>query len=198
MRYLAAFAFAILFANVASSQGRFGIKAGPVFNYINTKGSGTADFSDLKAGFTIGVSYEMLANKNFGIQPELLFTSLSADENTSNSKLSMQYFQIPVLLKAITNKGNFSAYAGPQLGFLTKATIEGPSGGKSDYVKSMTETDFAAVIGFEYVTTLNITINARYVHGLSNVIEAEYDTFKSRHQYAAVTVGYLFGGRKKQ
>jgi opacity protein-like surface antigen len=197
MRYLTAFALAMLFAGVASSQGRFGIKAGPVFNYINTKGVEQGDYSNVKTGYTIGISYAMLAGKNFGIQPELNFTRLSADESNAGSTLTMQYFQLPVLLKAITNKENFSVYAGPQLGFLTKATLETTSG-KSDFIKNMTETDFAAVIGVEYITTLNITVNARYVHGISNVIKAEYDSFKSRHQYAAVTVGYLFRNKKKQ
>ena len=197
MRYLAAFTLAMLIAGIASSQGRFGIKAGPVLNYINTKGEQRGDYSELKTGFTIGVSYELLAGKNFGVQPELNFIRLTSDESISNSTLKMQYVQIPVLLKGIANKGNFSVYAGPQLGFLTKATMETPTG-KSDYVKNLTETDFSAVIGFEYVTTLNITINARYVHGMSNVLKVEYDTFKSRHQYAAFTVGYLFGRKNKQ
>lgn len=186
----------MLLAGVASSQGRFGVKAGPVFNYINTKGAQLGSYSDLKTGFTAGISYALAAGKNFGVQPELNYLGIKADESISNSTIKMQYVQVPVLLKAITNKANFSAYAGPQLGFLTRATIETPSG-KSDYVKSMTETDFSAVFGFEFITPINVTINARYVHGLSNVIKAEFDTFKSRHQYGAVTVGYLFGNKRK-
>jgi hypothetical protein len=102
-----------------------------------------------------------------------------------------------VLLKAVTNQQNFSAYIGPQLSFLTHASMKNAAG-KSDVTKNITETSFDGILGIEYVFPINVTINARYMHGMGNVFKSEYDTFKSRHQYIAVTVGYLFKNKKKQ
>ncbi len=196
MRYLAAAVLAILFAGAASSQGRFGIKAGVVINYINTEGDG-GSFSDVKTGFTGGVSYTLPVTSCFTIQPELNFVSLQSEESLTSSTIDLDYFQLPVLLKAVNKKQNFSAYIGPQLSFLTNATSKSASG-KTDITSDVTETHFDGVIGIEFVTPINITINARYVHGMSNVFKAEYDSFKSRHQYIGLTVGYLFRSKAKQ
>ncbi|HEY0678220.1 MAG TPA: porin family protein [Chitinophagaceae bacterium] len=195
MRYLTVAVLALLCAGTASSQGQFGVKSGVVINYINTEGNG-GTYSDVRAGFTIGASYSMSAAKNFAVQPELNYTTLSSNETISNATIHLAYFQVPVLLKYVTTKQNFSLYAGPQFGFLTKADRKISGGGKTDITKELTETDFAGVFGVEFVTPINITINARYVHGMSNVIKSEFDTFKSRHQYGALTVGYLFRNKK--
>lgn len=197
MRYLAVAALALLLAGTASSQGRFGAKAGLVLNYINTEGSGGGSFSDLKAGYAFGFSYEMSASNNFAIQPEFNVIRLNSNEAISNSKVKFGYVQIPVLLKGVTNNQQFSVYAGPQLSFLTSASMT-DAGGKRDITKDVTETLFDGVFGLEYVTTLNISINARYTHSFSNVFKAEYDGFKSRHQYLSVMIGYRFGKKKTQ
>lgn len=196
MRYLAVAALAMLIAGTASSQGRFGVKAGLVLNYINTEGSG-GDYSEVKANYTFGASYTMPASTNFIIQPELNFTRLTSDDAITNSTARFGYIQIPVLLKGVNNNQNFGVYVGPQLSFLTDATRKNADS-KTDITKQVTETLFDGVFGIEYVTSLNITINARYVHSFSNVFKTEYDGFKSRHQYIAFTVGYLFGKKKTQ
>jgi hypothetical protein len=196
MRYLAVAVLALLVAGTASSQGRFGIKAGPVFNYINSEGNG-GDFSEVNTGATFGFSYSVPASARLTIQPELNYITLSADESLSNSTYNLDYFQIPILFKGTTKKGDFSFYAGPQLSILAKARRE-TGNTKSDATSEVTETDFSALAGIEYVTPVNITLNARFTQGFSNVIKAEFDTFKSRHQYVTLTVGYLFGKKKAQ
>lgn len=196
MRYLAAFALAMLFAGVASSQGRFGLKAGIVLNYLDTKG-GTAggSYTDLKVGGTFGASYAMSLTNRWQIQPELNFVRLSSNEVFTSSTVRLNYVQIPVLFKAVTDKKNVGFYLGPQLSFLGKAIIDAPTGEKN-IRKQVNQTGFDAVAGFEFITPVNVTINVRYVYGTTNVFKAEFDTYKSRHQYGAITVGYLFGKNK--
>lgn len=196
MRYIAAVVFALLCAGAASSQGHFGVKAGIALNYINTKGSNAPDFSDVTLNHTFGFTYNIPAAKNFAIQPELGFVRLTGEEGLSSSTAKFDYIVVPVLFKAVTNQQNFSAFIGPQLGFLTNASMKTPAG-KSNIRKDVTETDFAGVFGVQYVTTLNISVDARYVHGMSNVFKTEYESFKTRHQYVALTVGYIFGKNKK-
>lgn len=197
MRYLAAAVLALLIAGTASSQGRFGVKAGPVFNYLNTEGENNGSFSDVKTGFTFGFSYALPASARFTIQPELNYIILYTDESLTSSTFHLDYFQIPVLLKGTTAKGDFSFYAGPQLSILAHATSK-TGNTNTDLTTRITETDFAGLIGLEYVTPINVTLNARFTQGFSNVIKAEFDTFKSRHQYITLTVGYLFGKKKTQ
>jgi hypothetical protein len=196
MRYLALAALALLLAGTASSQGRFGVKAGPVFNYINTKNTG-GSFTDLKTGYSFGFSYIMPASTNFQVQPEFNFTHLTSDEAITNSTVKFNYVQIPVLLKGVTNNQKLALYAGPQLSFLTSSSIKGGTG-QTDISKSSTETLFDGVFGLEYLLPLNLTLNARYVHSFSNVFKAEYDGFKSRHQYLGVLIGYRFAKKKTQ
>ncbi|MGB8195226.1 MAG: porin family protein [Chitinophagaceae bacterium] len=195
MRQLAVLVLAMIFAGTAFSQG-FGAKAGIVLNYIDTEGNGSGSFSNLKVNHTFGFSYAMVASKNFHVQPELNFTHLTSDEGITNSSVKLNYIQIPVLLKGVTNNQNFSFYVGPQLSFNTKASLTNATG-KSNIEKDVNQTGFDAVVGMEYVLPMNITINARYVYGTTNVFKAEYDTFKSRHQFGAITVGYLFRNKKK-
>jgi hypothetical protein len=194
MRYLAAAVLAMLFAYTASSQGHFGIKAGPVLNYLKTKGSG-GDFSEVKAGVTFGFSYSLPASARFHVQPEFNYIALQAEESVTATTYHLNYYQVPVLLKLLNSKGDFSVYAGPQLSILAHASKKSGNT-KSDATANVTETDFSALGGIEYVTPLNITLNARFTQGFSNVFKAEFDTYKSRHQYLTVAVGYLFGKKK--
>lgn len=196
MRYIAAFALAMLFAGVASSQGRFGLKAGMVLHYLDTEGPTTGGtYSDVKAGGTLGATYAMPLNNRWQVQPEINFVRLSAKEALTSSTLKLNYVQIPVLFKALTNNKMVGFYFGPQLSFLGKAVSDAPSGEKN-VRKSINQTGFDAVGGVEFITPINVTINLRYVYGTTNVIKSEFDTFKSRHQYGAVTIGYLFGKNK--
>ena len=196
MRYLAVAALALLLAGTASSQGRFGVKAGLVLNYINTEGTG-GSFSNMKTSYTFGFSYIMPVSTNFQVQPEFNFTHLTSDEAITNSTVKFSYFQIPVLLKGVTNSQKLAVYAGPQLSFLTSSEMKGGTG-QTDISKNLTETLFDGVFGMEYLLPLNLTINARYTHSFSNVFKAEYDGFKSRHQYFSVLIGYRFSKKKTQ
>lgn len=195
MRYLAAVVLAMLFAGAASSQGRFGVKAGPVFNYIKTRGDNGGSFPNVKTGFTFGFSYSLPASTRFSVQPELNYIILYSDEAFTSTKFHLDYYQIPVLLKGTSAKGDFSFYAGPQISILAHASRKTGTT-KSDATPLVTETDFSALAGLEYVFPINITLNARFTQGFSNVLKTEFDTFKSRHQYVTLTIGYLFPKKK--
>ena len=198
MKKLTAVFITTIFAYTAFSQGYFRVHAGPVFNYLNAEGN-NGDFSKLNTGYTFGVGYEMVAAKNFSIQPELNFAHLKAEEAVTSSNVKFDYIQIPVLLKAVSNTRNFSFYLGPQLGFLTKGSVRPTSGGggSQDIKDNLTQTDFSGVIGIEYVLPANIALNARFISGFSNVYKAEFDSpNETRHQIFVLTVGYIFSKKK--
>jgi Outer membrane protein beta-barrel domain len=195
MKKLTVVFITLLFAYTGFSQSYFRVQAGPVFNYLKAEGTDVG-FDNLNTGFTFGAAYEMVAAKNFSIQPELNFTHLSAEESITTAKLKFDYIQIPLLLKAVNNKRNFSFYVGPQLGFLTKGTLE-QSGSSSDIKDDLTQTDFSAVLGIEYVLQVNVFLSARFTQGFSNVYKAEFDSPNTtRHQIFGVGVGYIFTKKK--
>jgi hypothetical protein len=134
----------------------------------------------------------MIADKNFSVQPEFNFTHLKTTETSSSTDIKFDYIQIPVLLKAVSSKRTFSAYVGPQLGFLTKGSAEN-NGNSTDIKDNLTQTDFSGILGIEFVFTGNITLNARFTQGFSNVYKAEFDSGeKTRHQVISLLVGYIF------
>jgi hypothetical protein len=118
MKKLTAVFLALIFAYTGFSQGLFRVQAGPVFNYLKAQGEGK--FTKVHTGFTMGVGYEMIASKNFSVQPEFNYMHLSTEETVNNAEIKFDYVQVPVLLKGVNDKRTFSAYTGPQLGFLTK------------------------------------------------------------------------------
>jgi opacity protein-like surface antigen len=196
MKKLTAVFITLFFAYTALCQGHFRVQAGPVFNYLKDEG-GAGDFSKLNTGFTLGVGYEMQAAKNFSIQPEFNFVHISAEEGVSSTDIKFDYLHIPVLLKGITNNRKVSVYLGPQLGFLMKSSAKNAGGGSQDIKDDLTQTEFAGVVGFEYVFPQNITLNARFIQGFSNVYKAEFDSPQTtRHQIFALTAGYIFKKKK--
>ena len=194
MKKVAAVLITFVFVYTGLCQDHFRVQAGSVFNYLNAQG--TASYSKLRVGFTFGAGYEMVAAKHFSIQPELNFTHLNVKETVTASDIKLSYIQIPVLLKCVDRNRTFSGYVGPQLGFITKATSK--SAGKSTDIKdNLTQTEVSGLVGIEYITPINITINARFSQGFSNVFKVEFDNHnKSRNQSFFLTVGYVFGNKK--
>jgi hypothetical protein len=194
MKKLTAIIITIFFVYTGFSQGLFRVQAGPVFNYLKAEGDGS--FVKVHVGYTVGVGYEMIASNHFSVQPEFNFIHLKTNESVTNSDIKFDYLQIPVLLKGVTSSRNFSVYAGPQISFLTKSSLE--NGGNTSNIKDdLTQTDFSGVVGFEYIFPLYITLNARFTQGFSNVYKAEFDSPNTtRHQYLTVTVGYVFAKKK--
>jgi hypothetical protein len=87
----------------------------------------------------------------------------------------------------------FNIYAGPQLSFLTtgKAKVGNI---ESSIKESLTQTDFSAVFGAEFVTARGFVFSGRYQYGLSNITKVELsNSYESRHRAYQLTVGYLFG-----
>jgi len=167
-------ALVLTVASVASvvAQGiGFGIKAGA--NIANTDIS--SDFGSLntksKFGFHAGAFATIMFSDKLGIQPELLYSSQGSeyDEPSFTGELNMSYLNIPVLLRYNLNE-MFSLHVGPQFGFLTKAE-EDLNGTVSDIKDDFKGSDISAAFGLDVDLPMKLGFGARYVLGLSNVLE---------------------------
>jgi hypothetical protein len=91
----------------------------------------------------------------------------------------------------------FSLEAGPQIGFLTSAKVNGTSGGTTvdvDAKRFFNSTDFGINFGAGYDFTKKISAGIRYNLGLSNIGSNEFvsDGDKITNSVFSISVGYKF------
>ena len=155
------FSFAVTNAQIA-----IGPKAG--INISNLSGLST---NEIKAkslvGFHLG-GYVAFRFGNIAIQPELLYSTQGAkiDSVGGSENLKLNYFNIPVMLKYITNSG-FYLETGPQLGFRTSAKF-----GSKDVKETVKSSDFSWDVGLGYQKN-GLGLGARYCVGISKLGDAE-------------------------
>lgn len=133
----------------------------------------TEDNYETKAivGFHAGAYVTFNLGRNFAIQPELVYSTQGGtiEGNGFTEDLKLNYFNIPVMVKFLTNKG-FYIEAGPQLGFNTgdldtenlESSIEG-----SDF-------SICGGIGFQ-PTKSPFGIGVRYNAGMGTTGEINFD-----------------------
>ncbi len=178
--FAAAAVFAFGFANAQdSSNMSFGVKGG--LNMSNY--TGDAD-TDSKIGFFVGGFAEFKVTEKFAVQPELLFSALGAKDNDFDESLNANYILVPVMAKFyVTEK--FNLEAGPQVGFLMSAKIDG-----EDVKDAFKSTDFAFNLGAGFDVTENLNVGLRYSLGLSNV--SDFDGADIKTSNIGLGLGYKF------
>ena len=151
---------------VSQAQVKFGGKAG--LN-LSTFSGDDADGAKSKIGFNIGALVEIPVASSFAVKPEVVFSTQGAkDEEGGDTKLNMNYLNVPVLGKYTSTSG-FFAETGPQIGFLMSAKA------KSDEVDidvkdGFKSTDFSWAFGIGYeMLESGFGVNLRYNLGLSNL-----------------------------
>lgn len=189
-------------ANMEALQ--IGARAG--YNHANLRGD-TPEGMNTQAlgGFHLGLFVELPVAPRVSIQPEVLYSTQGAKLEGSVAGVSTettirsQYINVPVLAKIYVVEG-LNLQVGPQIGFLTGGEITGRVGGvesTSDVTDSMNSIDFGAVVGAGYKVANNITIDARYNFGLSNVMDDSSNQNISagndwKNGVFSVGVGYQF------
>jgi hypothetical protein len=109
--------------------------------------------------------------------------SFSEGEVSGTMKVNVDYIEIPLLLKCnLVSRGSTvpSIYAGPFVGFLTKAEmtmkITGYPEEKEDIKDNMKSTDYGVAFGVglsQHLGAVKLTLDARYDLGLANVAKPE-------------------------
>lgn len=186
----------------AQQEVKFGPKAG-----VNFANLSNLDDSEMKIGFHVGAVAEIKFNDKFSIQPELLYSAQGAKSSYSflgqniENTLSLDYINIPIMAKYYIVDG-FSVEAGPQVGFLTKAELEGTFGnltGTTDIKDNVKSVDFGVNFGLAYDLPNGFFVNARYNLGLAKLGDSENSPNNvssllkdSKNSVIQVGVGYKF------
>lgn len=164
-------AFIVLVSNTISAQG-FGVRAGANFSDITGSGLDT----NVKTGMYVGVFKEIPLIKGLlFIQPELQYSQEGFDNKIKDVKID--YISVPIMAKVYALK-LLSFETGPQFGF--------PISDNLDVLKT---NSFVTSWGFGMSLNLplGLSINARYITGLSDAID-KIDSNKSE----VIQVGAAF------
>lgn len=154
-KILVLFIFVAVNAHLTNAQG-FGIRGGVNFSDINGSGLDT----DVKTGLYVGVFKEIpLVKSLLFIQPELQYSQEGFDTNIDDVKID--YLSVPIMAKVYVLK-LLSFETGPQFGFPI-----------SDNLDVLDTESFVTSWGFgmNINLPLHLSINARYVTGLTDAID---------------------------
>ena len=145
----------------------FGVKAGVNFTNIHTRGGSngaTGNIGNAKTGFHIGAVAEIMLNRKFALQAELLFSAQGTELTgiiDSGNTISLNYINVPLMAKFYVVKGLFIE-AGPQIGLLVSSEYK--SSGDFD----PNPVDFGANFGLGFKLKNGLNFSARFNQGLSD------------------------------
>ncbi|MCA0153848.1 porin family protein [Winogradskyella vincentii] len=177
---------------ILQAQVKFGAKAG--VNFASITGEDTDDLDGITS-FHIGAMVEIPVSEKFSVQPELLYSAQGAttSEDGMDLDFKVNYINVPIMAKYFVAEG-LSLEAGPQLGFLIDAEIEG--GDVSIDIKDQVNSfDFGVNFGLGYKLDSGLNFGARYNLGLSDGND-DPEFFESEEAFKngvfQFSIGYFF------
>lgn len=164
---------------VAGFNVAFGAKAG--LNFATVFGD-TSDPS-LLVGVHFGGTAELTINKQFAVQPEVLF-STQGSSYSKKENIQLNYLLFPIIGKYYIIE-NLSLEAGPHLGLLLSARDGG-----ENLKKHVSATDVGFNIGAGYKLKNKINFGLRYSIGLTNINNDSNN--KINNAVLQLSAGYFF------
>ncbi|MEJ7625441.1 MAG: porin family protein [Ferruginibacter sp.] len=173
--------------SVSAQSFKIGIKGGADINKI----SGKSFKDEFSFGYHLGAFAEIGLTSRFGIQPEVLFSQVTADTSSNFSqvyqfnnisKIKLSYLKIPLLLNYMPNKF-VSLQAGPQYGILIDQNKDLLKNGKDAFSNG----EFSMLGGIQ-LNISKIRIYGRYAVGLNNINDID-DQEKWKNQTVQLGIG---------
>ena len=163
-----------------ATQGQhphWGIKGG--INVANIDIQHAAD-PDYKIGMHIGGLAHIHLSQHFALQPELMYSNQGAERTIGGTdyKTKLHYVNVPILLQFMTGSG-FRLQTGPQVGVLVSAKSK-VNDTETDADDSYKTPDFSWSFGASYVTMKGLGFDARYNHGISNILDAPGNKYRNK------------------
>lgn len=186
---------AISFAGFSQAQLAIGLKGGLNLSKIDFNSDVQANVNN-RTGFHAG-AFALVKIASFGIQPEVLFSKQGSKftVNTANYTANFDYINVPVMFKLYLPLG-LNLQAGPQFGFLTVHDLKAAVSGSTQTIENnfKKKQDTALALGAGWDLPFHLTIDARYVLGLSDmkfqVSTSQPVEFKNK--VVQISVGYKF------
>ena len=180
-------------SNRESMAVSFGVKGGVNFATLN----GGIESPDSRINFHAGALVEFPIAEIFSIQLEALYSGQGAEiggegPDGDDAELQLDYINVPLLAKFYIFEG-FSVEAGPQFSFLLNDEIDlNPNSGSGDspspFRNELKTFEVGAAGGVTFQTPNGIFATARYIQGISNII----DNTNIQNSVFQLGVGYKF------
>ncbi len=203
---LTVISLASLQAAYGQVQIGIGLKGGLNFASLNGVTSPSAAFSN-STGYHAG-AYFLFKFTKIGIQPEIIFSKQghSFKTGTTNYTDNIDYINIPVMLKLYL-AGGFNLQAGPQFGFVSKATgnvintATGTITSGQDIKSFLQTTDVSVGVGLGWDLPFGLNLGARYNIGVADInkytggtipggVATSLGTSSAKNQVFQLSVGY--------
>jgi Outer membrane protein beta-barrel domain len=153
----------------AWAQVDIGVKAGMNVSTVKYK---NADPNTASIGFNAGALAQITVTKGFFIRPELLYSVKGYQFATmgggGKGTLNLSYINIP-LLAGFPVGDQFQFLAGPEIGFMTKASSKF-GGNKEDVTDNFQHFDWGLDIGATCKITPVLGVEARYNYGFRGLV----------------------------
>lgn len=160
----------------------FGVKAGANIANLRQENLSAPTGIDNKTSFNGGFFVNLPLGGNVALQPEIIYNGQGAkltstttpplgQPTTTITEQDLNYISLPIMLQVKATNGLFLE-VGPQASYLIRAKRDangaaGEVNNKSDFDNF----DIAANGGIGWLSRVGFGINARYSHGLSNILE---------------------------
>jgi|688.fasta_scaffold355897_2 hypothetical protein len=170
----------ILKSNSQENRIAFGIKAGPSYTGLS-QNPAMADIrqGSFKWAFHAGVFMKIPLSKTFSIVPEVNYSAQGQKTDyifwsrPQKTEVTLNYLTMPLMIdiKGINIEGtrNVNIQVGGQYGYLLFGDEPFDRPGDPNYKPMFTTHDFSLCVGFSASLTDNISIGARYIHGLTDI-----------------------------
>lgn len=174
-----------------AAQPRAGIKAG--LNYAGLSGYNGDNLLSVHTGVFVHVTL----NKNWRIQPELLYSGegqhylVYDNEHTIATKntIALKYFELPLVVQYFPLPSLY-VEAGPQLAVLAGAYSKGIGSDHMNVKRSFGNTQFGMNLGMGVLINPRLSIYGRYYFGLTDV--TPYNTDRNRSHTGQLGIAFQF------
>lgn len=169
-------------AATANAQG-FGVTAGATFSQLS---GDDVSGEENKTGFAGGVFYEFKASEALVIRPELLYIMKGSGAEGTDETLSLDYIQLPILLKYKFGSGTTKPFLmiGPAFGMNVSCDSFGTDCSDDDDLEKL---EISGVFGGG-VQIKAFDVNVRYDMGLTDFV----DGLDAKNQTWVIMLGYNF------
>lgn len=202
------------FITISQAQTTLGMRVGTNLSNVNFSDNNDVINPKFKFGPTVGVFVNIPLNKDFSVQPELLYSSqgfrtketfhLEGLTFESEGKFKTDYITLPILVKYQLDNGvNFELGSQLSYFYLGKYTRQIDVRNNQGIIQTVSERidlkddiddfkdiDFSVVGGVGYDFKFGASLNARYTYGITKFNKE--DEIKSSNHYFSLSIAVPF------
>lgn len=153
-------------------RGGFGIRGG--VNFFNWSGSDASnnDYTN-RVGYHAGLYSLIFLGESLAIEPGVYYSVKgTTNDNIANTRAVLNYVDVPLLFRVYFGEG-FNFFGGAQASYLLNSNFEGDILGSTFTfnTESVSNFDYAAVIGAGYNLPKGLNVQVSYDLGLNPVFK---------------------------